>query len=331
MTEDPWSGMSRPATASALTAKRVDARAPWNFFWAVDREQHCLLMLKHDNHTSPTPRLPRLRGLELSIEAEAAGAGRSLVLRLADSTLRDIFYQLCTDIVAAAADAQSEVEAVALTIGRTWRWHHLLRGGAQGLLSLERQIGLIAELMVLENYLLKAMSPSRALACWRGPLDEPKDFMCGSKAIESKARGSRNASRVHISSEEQLDTAGLGVLFLHLCVLDPADVGADSAFTLSEVVKRVRSRIAGTEEAAVARFDGLLMSAGYSDQDDYSGYAWAGGERGIYQVGPSFPRLVPSGLPSGVDRVQYLLDLSVCSSAVVPPATLQAALVEVAG
>jgi len=36
---------------------------------------------------------------------------------------------LCRDIVECTARAKSEREAVALTLARTWRWHHLLRGG----------------------------------------------------------------------------------------------------------------------------------------------------------------------------------------------------------
>ena len=61
-------------------------------------------------------------------------------------------------------------------LSRTWRWHHLLRGGRGTLLSPEEQKGLLGELFVLERLLLPRMDASSAVTAWRGPLGAPKDF-----------------------------------------------------------------------------------------------------------------------------------------------------------
>ena len=33
-TENPWRDIQPPSLADAVNARRVDAKLPWNFFWA---------------------------------------------------------------------------------------------------------------------------------------------------------------------------------------------------------------------------------------------------------------------------------------------------------
>ena len=107
---------------------------------------------------------------------------------LRNSNQRDIFQTLCLDIISAAARAESEAQAVSAALMRTWRWHHLLRGGRGSLLSPEEQKGLLGELLVLERILLPRMDAASAVTAWRGPLGAPKDFEIARVAIEAKTR-----------------------------------------------------------------------------------------------------------------------------------------------
>ena len=187
-TNDPWKELAAPETTNALSARRVDASMPWGFFWARDADRRHLLLLRHDAEASPTGRVPRLKGIETTLSEREADGSRLLALRLLDPAQRDIFHRLCLDIIASTARAFSEAEAVANALARTWRWHHLLRGGADGRLSIEEQKGLIGELLVLDELLLPVIQVIDALTAWRGPLGAPKDFEVGRICIEAKAR-----------------------------------------------------------------------------------------------------------------------------------------------
>ena len=250
----------------------------------------------------------------------------TLALRLLNSSLRDLFYRLCLDIIASTDLAASEREAVAKSVARTWRWHHMLRGGGGGLLSTEEQMGLIGELLVFERYILSSSSAPDALASWRGPLGEPKDFEIGRTAIESKSRGTSAAAAVHISSEFQLDDAATDALFLHLSVLDPAEERDDRGFTVTDTACRVRDRLQLADNRTVERFNALLMAAGFRYEDDYSHARWRGGERSISRVKGGFPRLTPAMIPAGVANVQYMLSLGPCGAFLVDPVALESAL-----
>lgn len=149
MTDSAWAGLVTPGCFNAVSARRVDADLAWDFFWARSSDRNYLLMLRHGSQSSPRDRLPQLKGIDV-VDTPSGGADDVvLVLKLRDASQLDIFERLCRDIVGSTYGAASEREAVAAALGRTWRWHHLLRGGSDERLSPNEQQGLIGELLVL--------------------------------------------------------------------------------------------------------------------------------------------------------------------------------------
>ena len=326
MSEDPWDDLAIPKDKTLISGRRVDETNKWDFYWGRDSDRRCLLLLRHAIPSAPRSRLPRLKGVEVFVEPGISGVKPSLVLRLLDSTLRDIFYRLCNDIIASASTAASETEAVAMTVARTWRWHHLLRGGGGGLLTAEEQKGLIGELLILERYGLALLPARNAVEGWLGPMGAPQDFVVGRTGVESKARATTTANEVVINSEYQLDDADLRALFLHISALDAATSDDDEGFTVTAVACRIRDRLAASDELVVDRYNALLAAAGFRYDDDYSGTRWTGGERSIYRVEGAFPRLTKANLPSGISDVRYVLSVNECGAFLASPEALEAAL-----
>lgn len=322
---DPWKDLTPPPAASAINARRVDENNPWRFFWARAMDGKCLLVLQHTPESSPKKRLPSLKGVELAVADGDGQHGRMLVFRLLESRHRDLFHQLCIDIVAAGASARTEPEAIELAVARTWRWHHLLRGGAGGRLSEEEQKGLIGELLVLERHLLPHLSLADSLAAWRGPLGAPKDFEIGRIGIEAKARRGAATPHVLITSEHQLDGVGCDLLFLHVVDLSRAPEGATEAFTVSDAVHRVGNRMA-LDNAATERYEALLTATGFRWEDDYSDFQWVEGLSRIYDVADGFPRVTAKEIATGISNVRYSLSLIECERFVVEARLLDEAI-----
>lgn len=310
--DDPWTGLEPPASAEIINAKRVDGKHPWNFFWARSVDRKCLLILQCSAASAPKGKLPKLKGIEVALSEPESGGSVMVSLKLTDNQHRDIFHRLCLDIVQAASAARSEIEAGETFLARTWRWHHLLRGGSDSRLSVEEQKGLIGELLVLERYLIPLFGPADATGAWVGPTGLPKDFECGRIAIEAKARRGAARPYVAISSEHQLDASGCDALFLHIVELDAAPEDAASAFTVTDVACRIADRIAADAPAVVERFEGQLVAAGFSRDDDYSSFRWISGPHRFLHVVEDFPCIRPSMFRSGVERVRYDLSLVEC-------------------
>lgn len=330
MTDNPWEDLTPPSSADALNARRVDAEMPWSFFWARGIDRRCLLLLHHVAASSPNARLPHLKGIEITLSGGKADGSRILALRLLDSAQRDIFYRLCLDIIAAATDAETEAEAVAAALARTWRWHHLLRGGGDGRLSAEEQKGLVGELLVMERLLLPRLPAHDAVWAWRGPLGAPKDFEIGRTCIEAKARRGAATPYITISSEHQLDIGGIDILFLHVAELDRAPSDATATFNLTDIARRIHFSVGVTDHMAADLFETLLFAAGFNWEHNYSDMPWVQGPNHLYRVGNGFPSVTPASYPAGVLSVRYSVSLLECERFRVPDDVVVSALAGVA-
>lgn len=312
MSDDPWQGIAAPSASDSITAKRVDPALAWDFFWGRSIDNKCLFALQHDAASSPSGKLPRLKGIEVSLTSPPGDTRRILLFKLQESAQRDIFERLCRDIVSAAAARGTQKEAVATALQRTWRWHHLLRGGVTGLLSSEEQKGLISELLVLERCILPCFSPDASMSMWLGPLDAPKDFECAKVCIEAKARRAAATPFVYVNSADQLDTAGVDALFLCVVELDQVSTGSAGSFTLADVAKRLQAGLS-EDQAALVAFENLLEAAGFRWADDYAGSLWLEGSTRFYRVNEEFPRISGSVLDAGISKVTYALSLPSCA------------------
>ena len=310
---DPWKPIKRPDKMSIVTARRVDSSSRWGVFWAVDVDGNCLLMLQHRREAMTPRRLPKLRGLHVETRSPGVGPHSLLVIRLLEREQREIFHRLCLDIIAATGAAESEEDAIERFLGRTWRWHRLLRSGRDGRLSEEEQRGLAGELRFLGSHLFPTVGIAVAVRCWTGPLDAPKDFEIGGNCVEVKARRGTATPYVPIASEHQLDSSGVGALFLYVAEVTVA-TEKTVGLTITEIAEEVRSAIVAREPAAIEIFEERLLSMGFDWEDDYSDKRWFTGGEHLFEVREGFPRITSSMVPGGVQNVHYSVSLPECES-----------------
>ena len=326
MTNDPWKDLKPPSAADAINAKRVNVDISWGFFWARSVDHKCLLVLRHSEEASTRNRLPKLKGVDVFVLDYGPDGDRILVLKLVDSTHRDIFYRLCKDIIDNASGAATEREAVEVTLSRTWRWHHLLRGGSDDRLTPEEQKGLIGELLFLERFLLEEIQTADAVSAWRGPLDSPKDFEIGRICIEAKARRGASTPFILINSEHQLDDGGTDKLFLFVIELDKSPSDSKEGFNVNEVTSRVRNKIESLDSGSINSYEDLLAATGFRWEDDYKDYYWKEGLTHLYYVSSDFPRITADKLKSGVSNVKYSISLTECEPFITDDEELKEAL-----
>lgn len=310
---DPWKSIDPPTVVNQYGAIRVDPDLKWNFFWVLGTDKNCGLILSYDQGSISEFDLPNLQGIEVaSLPPTKQGEPATLLLKLLDGEQREIFYQLCVDLIEVTRVVDTEGEAVSSAIGRAWEWHHLLRGGRAGKLTLEGQKGLIGELLVLERVLFANMTPMNAVQCWTGPLGAPKDFEIGKIGLESKARRGMSSQFVTISSEFQLDETSVDVLYLCISDLNPTPTNSIGAFTVTDVCERVGNAISSVDPRARIRFENLLSASGFNWTHDYTGQTFIEGTHRAYRVSEGFPRIISSSYPSGVSRVRYAVSLVHC-------------------
>lgn len=300
--DTPWSGLQ----AGKLDTRRVRASAKWNWFWAVLPRADVSLLLKLSKLPEPTPELPRLKNLE--IRFQTLPGGPILYIRLKDNAQLELFETLCRDVMEAGELAETEAEALDRAIGRTFRWHYLLRGGKHETLSDEAQKGLIGEIEVLK-LLITTLGVTPALTAWTGPSGAPKDFELKADCIEVKARRGASQPFVKITSEYQLTDVPDRRLWLGVLAVDK--VHAPHGRTLTEYVADVTAHLEKTEPYAITNWNLHLANAGFDTAHDYSAWRWIVSQPEFHVVSAGFPRIV-SPVAEGVSNVTYAIALSAC-------------------
>jgi len=300
--DTPWSGLE----AGKVDTRRVDASARWNWFWAVMPRADVALVLQLSNLPEPIPDLPKLRNLE--IRFQTLPGGPILYIRLKDSAQLELFETLCRDVIAAGELANTEVDALERAIGRTFRWHYLLRGGRIEALTEEVQKGLIGEIEVLK-LLVDNLGAKAAIEAWTGPSGAPKDFELKADCIEVKARRGASQPFVKIANEYQLADVPGRRLWLGVLAVDK--VQPPHGRTLTEYVDEITELLERTEPSTIMDWDLHLADAGYDVLHDYSPWRWIVSFPEFHSVVEGFPRIT-APVPLGVSGVTYALALSAC-------------------
>ncbi len=259
--------------------------------------------------TSKNAKFPEFKNFKfkgLFIEIFEFDDSKELHIYLLDNQLKDIFSLFIENIVEEISKSVTENEALIETSNVVLKWKKLFdKINFQGL-SIERQKGLIGELLLFNSMLDEEYSIDALLESWTGPDFNDKDFRFGSCGIEVKLTSSK-VPKVKISSERQLDNENLTKLYLVLYVVEEVK---DKGFSLNAIIEQIRIKI-NNNQNALKFFNERLLLVGYFD-DDIENYncQYAFKKRKIYEVNNDFPRLVASDLPIGLFDTKYNIELS---------------------
>ncbi|MFD7474955.1 PD-(D/E)XK motif protein [Streptomyces sp. NPDC059837] len=245
--------------------------------------------------------------------------GGSVEIVAGPETDRFLFCTLLADLV-----RQLHIHTANPTLALVRRlnaWRKMLDRGLSTGLTPEARMGLFGELLTLREILLPAIGTA-AIPAWEGPAGAPRDFSHFSAAVEVKTVGRRSANQCQISSESQLETAASTDLFL----IHQVVTHAPSGVSLVDMVEELRSDPRVQPE--LSRFENSLLEAGWLDSHSmqYVNDRYALSRRQCFQVVDGFPRLTSSALPSGVSRVSYNIDLSVCDAYKVNEGTVRSSI-----
>ncbi|MGO6676460.1 PD-(D/E)XK motif protein [Rhizobium leguminosarum] len=287
-------------------ARRVNSQGKYDFFWIMLEGLRPGLILKLDEGQLLVEPLPILRSIDTRYRL--VGGRLSFVLSLGDNGLIELFEALCRNIADGGEQAANHQDALFHTVQRTRRWHHLLRGGSTGELTLEEQRGLIGEIAFLQE-LAATIGPDAAIEAWKGPDGASKDFEFPNICVELKARRSAAKPYVAISSVEQLADVDGARVFLR--VTDVTAAMTPEGLTLHDHVAATLLALQ-TSAFAVARFDQMIFDFGYDPVHKYDGRRWFIGESREFEVLEGFPRIVPP-IASGVTDVRYSIGLAECA------------------
>jgi Putative PD-(D/E)XK family member, (DUF4420) len=225
-----------------------------------------------------------------------------LELLVSHSSLSRPFYHLATAI--SERVLFEKISAIAALSIEIQTFAELLQQKA--LLSIERQLGLLGELVLLERLVSKnGQSFSNA---WIGPRREPHDFRIGLREFEVKT--TLRAQRIHtINGVEQLTPSQKCQLFLVSILFGSG--GKGGGFSLTDKVDAIL-KLLDSDAPHREKFLAGLEASGFrtSDRDHYSRRFELRRPMAIVPVDAKFPaitrRLIQASLGSLAARVESI-------------------------
>ena len=254
-------------------------------------------------------RYPQCKGFHVLQNDKIVGSGNScwLVILKHKHVGLDMFGTMIEDLLKTMQriSSSNELYIFKSIVSRIRLWQRFMSKSALPVLSQEKELGLLGELTFLKK-LLSTLEKEEALESWKGPLDEPKDFILGNGGVEVKSTAATKQFKAKISSLEQLDTSSVDPLFVIGYRFESN--GPDGS--LVSMINRIRDILIDDREI-LEKFEYLLLHYGYIDiyASEYT-CIYSLKEKLVFRVIDGFPRITEENAMSGILDAKYEIDLS---------------------
>ncbi len=305
-----WDNLTRPS-GDILVARSALPEITNRLHCALDAKgrRHLLIALRVDDNEYNDANSRGISVVTRELAIRGQSLNRYLDLECLDASGHSIFDLMGGEIAEELRDeAGQPAEGVRRVLAK-WRrfWGHL----PQQLLSREQQIGLFAEIWFLLVWLIPKLG-ANAVMTWRGPWGSRHDFEWADKSVEVKATTNSRGRIFRIHGLSQLEVPAHGPLYLFsVCLREETG----SSNNLPSLIENCYNEIRDWDEALV-RFESALLEIGYSPvhRDEYAKLNLRIAEERLFHVEGDFPRLTnltfPAGVPSGVERIEYEINLN---------------------
>lgn len=293
-----------PIKEGAFRLRRTSEDASLDIYAGIDGSGFALIAIGlHQRPASVTLKSSALQ----CFRRQRADKTWLQVLRLELRGLESVFGRLCQDLLDEALLVQSEKALEMLFSKRLQSWQKLFERTDNGLLSIEKIKGMIAELSSMEDLIAEGKDSLVSIAGgWMGPIGHDQDFCLPGRNLEIKAV-TPTAQEVSISSLRQLESEP--PLFLKILFLQTAPKETPSAINLNKLVSRLEGKLS-PDKNALKIFRERALEGGYLELAEYDAFNFLIVERRTYVISDNFPRLTSSMVTEAISKACYNIRLA---------------------
>ena len=213
-----------------------------------------------------------------------------------------LFNSFCEDMINCTKSVIDE-QAYYILLDRYNLWLKTFKRSRE-LLDESQIMGLIAELMFLNDICFEKYGQEKAINGWSGPDKLHKDFYYDKEWFEVKGilKGKKT---VKISSIEQLDGNSNG----NLCIMELDKIGTEGkGISLNNLIQEIYEKI--NIDLLREMFVNKLQKIGYYPSDEYNSYVYDVSKFKLYKISKKFPALKRDNIPKEIVSASYELDLN---------------------
>ncbi len=314
-----WESINNESRSNPLQpqiARRIPSKGFFPVFLATDFIKGIrLLYIKIDsNQGIEIDKLPRFRGLEISLDITSIGEFNNQdFIKFTQSipNIDNVFELVISDICEKIIQVFNKNNLNSTLTKILNEWKIFFDKQENKILSLDSQKGLIGELYFLKFYIFEKYSSIESIIYWTGAERTNHDFQILNTAVEIKTTSSKQHKKFIVSSEKQLDNAGLENLYLSLFTLNLHHNMPDH--TLPALIKEIYTEIRDSP-VATFQFQIKLIKYGYNERDaEKYKIGFSLNTMKFFEVSAGFPRLLQENLPNGIGDIKYSVAVSACA------------------
>ena len=271
-------------------------------------EKEIWLGIFHARSSVRLQSIPSINGLRLE-NGLLEGRQGTLVL-CSDNYDAAIYYKFLRYLINELGGLTDAKETVVKLYSLLLAWKDFFTGSNEPLTP-EAQIGLMGELVVLQDLVIPAIGAHLALESWHGPVRGLHDFVLPVAHLEVKTTLADLGRKFYISGENQLENIPDKYLYL----VNPVFEASENGLILCDYIASVKRTI-GNNVSSLRLYENLVGKAGYHaiDEDYYSetGVRVTYLKRNTYLVDENFPRLTPGMCGGSINVSKYSIDAEGC-------------------
>ncbi len=307
----PWDNIRNPETEDSYSARLADPNHNFDFFWGKNIAGQYVFRFFGNFDSELCADAPKMSGITTIGGIENNRSHLTLVLE--NNEDENIFYMLCRSLMHATEilPQGNDTSAVRVVLTKLLRWQRLLENRRSKELSLNEQVGLFGELLVLRDFFLDNLDTEPAVLCWTGPLGDEQDFSYGHSLVEVKTTRASRDRKIKISSVDQLDSVS-GNITLVSQTLAHTEKEKNEALSLNKLANNLKEIIQPSGTETVELFEMRLLMMGYETLPSYDKHFFTLVTRKFFKVEDKFPRICAADIPEGVTDVSYYLLVDNC-------------------
>ena len=278
--------------------KRINAEHPFDIYLGYNEQGYKTLVIIAIGELSE---IDSTKLIEAKIHKREDNK-MSLSFSLLDSTMSDIFYQFCDDIIQKTSKLPEDVALIAFTIERWRKWIQMFKNPHSLIMSEKEIRGLLGELVFLKEVMFEKYGIDKSLEAWIGSSNAHKDFEIEDTWYELKAIRQSSVT-VEISSIEQLESDLEGELVL--VKLEPSNIAINNPISLNNYIKEIEGLLKTKEQIDI--FFKKLEQRKYFFAEEYDSFVYSNKGINKYKVTENFPKIKNGDLKDGIVGVSYQL------------------------
>ena len=299
---NPWENMDKGLE------RRVSNSKLKRIYWVTDTYGRYGISFRRNDNFTHINTLPKLHGIELQKRNIGINQGE-LNLVLLNKEEWQIFLTLCNNLISAAIEFEDDEASLSAVEKRLLRWQALLKRERVPELSVERQMGLLTELICLRDIVASKIEFKTAVVSWVGSDFDRQDFLLDDIAIEVKSHKTSKGEVVQVSSKYQLDSIKKKVVLISFSL-----TLSENGKTVLDVVKDIQEKLSNEDPYLTELFERKLLECDFVPEfieKPLQGFLIDSQKN--YLVTKEFPRIESSMVSSFIQNVNYSIELTYCT------------------